>query len=221
MTLAELQQLAGHPEAAEATFAELNLALPAGVGGDDLIGIEGMRRRYARLGKPLENLAPVASLDVVARLPVLPAPRSITALLLFPDWCAQCIRLAQAMPESVFQVQGHQAYMFGLLVETMPAQKLAHPAGKSGAGQMESNFNPAYAAEYLKGTPTVTVGPAALEMFDATEVPLLIVVDSHGIVRLIDGVDDDALRPGGTVDVAIGLVGKQWPAAKPIGRVLR
>ncbi len=215
LVLAELQQLAGEPDAAETTFAALNSALPAGGGVDDRIAIEGMRRRYALLGKPLVTLGVTASLDAGSRTAQISARNAVTALLLFPDWCAQCIRLALQIPRGVFTVEGHVAYMHGLLAQTMPAEKPGESEQKS-AVQTDS-YKPSYAAEYLKGTPTMTVAPTLLEVFDAIEVPLLIVADGHGVVRLIDGVDEEALRPGNTVDTAIAHVAKQWPseASKP------
>ena len=76
-----------------------------------------------------------------------------------------------------------------------------------------TGFDLAYAAEYLKGTQTITVAATLLERFHATDVPLLILVDSHGIVRLIDSADETILQPGKAVDSAVALVGKRWPAA--------
>jgi hypothetical protein len=41
-------------------------------------------------------------------------------------------------------------------------------------------------------------------------VPLLILTDPQGIVRVLQPVSDDAILPGGTIDSAIALVGSQW-----------
>jgi hypothetical protein len=43
-------------------------------------------------------------------------------------------------------------------------------------------------------------------------VPLLIIADSQGIVRLIDVADETILQPGRAVDSAVALIGKHWPA---------
>ncbi len=93
-------------------------------------------------------------------------------------------------------------------MQTGPAKKLPHAADKT--LNERGGFDAAYAAEYLKGTPTVTVAPSLLERFNVTDVPLLIVTDSQGVVRLIDVADETALQPGNTVDSAVALIGKHW-----------
>jgi hypothetical protein len=219
MVLAELEQLDGQPEAAVETMTTLDAALPASLAGDELAAVETMRGQYAQLGKPLGTIVPLALPGAALDRPgapaglrvTLPMPRTITVLLLFPDWCAQGIRLAKQIPEGRFNVQGHDAVMVGLLVETVPAEKLPESADGKASG-----FNPAYAAEYVKGTQTVTVPAAMLERFHATEVPLLIVVDSHGMVRLIEAADETVLQPGKAVDSAVALIGKRWGDAKAV-----
>ena len=211
LALAELQQLTRDADAARNTVAALDAAVPSTLAGDDVLAINGWKKRYALLGQPL-TVTPLSSLSVPAQIPVIPARRAITALLLFPDWCAQCIQLARQMPQGGFAVEGHEAYIFGLLVETMTQQKLS-PAADPKSVKQQSSFNPAYAAEYLKGSPTVTVPSDLLERFNAHDVPVLIVTDSNGIIRFIDLADEAVLEPGRTVDSAVDLVGRQWPAA--------
>jgi hypothetical protein len=212
LALAELQQLQAEPAAAQDTITALDAAVPQVLANDDAIAIKGMRSRYAQLGLPLIPIPGLASLNVPVHMPEIPAHRAITALLLFPDWCVQCVRLARQMPETVFTVEDHEAYAYGLLAQTVAPQKMPTATGKSAKAQTDT-YNPAYAAEYLLGTPTVTVPASLLDAFDATDVPLLIVVDSHGIVRLFDVAGETALNPGDVVDSAIALVGKRWPTA--------
>jgi len=221
LALATLQQLVRKPaDQAAATVVELDAALPATLSPDDALPIAALRRRYAMLGQPLSKLTPTAwpgaqlylseNLGGHGRLPQIPAPRSITALLLFPDWCAQCIRMGSKFPETVFSVAGHNAYLYGLLAETVapskPPQKTPEKAG----------FTAADAANLLAGTTTLAVDPALLELFYVTDPPFLILADANGIIRVAQPVTEDAVAPGNAVDSAIALIGNEWPIAVPI-----
>jgi len=220
LTLAELQQLEAKSAEALQTTAALDAVVPATLPDDDKLAIAAMRQRYAQLGQPLATITPLSALDRPHHiLPYIPAHSAITALLLFPDWCAHCVRLAHQMPETVFTVQNHEAYIYGLLAQTVPPEKIPLPTSRTAPTQ-QTSFNPAYAAEYLKGTPTVTVAPGLLDTFHATDVPLLILTDSHGIVRLIEAVDENALQPGNTLDSAVALIGHRWPTTIPAGPAL-
>jgi hypothetical protein len=217
--LAALQQLDKAPPASiSATLVALNAALPSVLTPDDSIPIELARRRYALLGQPLPDLAhpirpsdphkPVvlASLNVPSKLPKLPAPNAITALLLFPDWCAQCIRMATKLPPTVFTVAGHEAYLFGLLAETvLPNHAPDVPTALTA-------ITAADAANYLRGTPTLVVDPSVLDDFGVNDLPFLIVTDTQGIIRVLQPVSDDAMNPGSTIDAAIAHIGALWPS---------
>lgn len=205
LVLGGLKQLAGHAASAVSALAALEAALPKEISRDDAIRNAAARRRYGMVGRPLSGLDVQGSLQKSGGVPVLPARGAITALLLFPDWCAQCVELARHIPEGVFTVEGHEAYTYGLLAQTMPPVRGPARSEKGG-------FDPALAAVYLSETATMTVGTEVLERFDASEVPLLIVTDANGIVRLIQPVDEAALAPGNTVDTAIAVIGRRWPA---------
>lgn len=215
LTLAALQQLEARSAEALQTTAALDAVVPATLSDDDKLGIATLRQRYAQLGQPLATIAPLSALDrPLHLLPDIPSHFAITALLFFPDWCAQCVRLARQMPETTFTVQDHKAYIYGLLAQTVPPAKIPLPTSRAAPTQ-QASFNPAYAAEYLKGTPTVIVPPALLNTFHATDIPLLIVTDSNGVVRLIEAVDENALQPGNTLDSAVALIGNRWPTTIP------
>jgi hypothetical protein len=222
IALAALQQLdKAAPASIAATLNALDAALPTTPAPDDAVPIALSRRRYALLGQPLPDLAhpahpatphkPVAlaTLDVPNVLPRLPAPNAITALLLFPDWCAQCLRMDTKLPQTVFSVAGHEAFAYGLLAQTFTPNP--PPTGKTVAA---TGFNPADAANDLRNTPTLVVDPSFLDVFTANDVPFLIVTDAQGVVRVLQPVSDDALDPGGTIDAAIARVGAQWPSAR-------
>ncbi|MBE7182514.1 MAG: hypothetical protein INR71_15130, partial [Terriglobus roseus] len=94
LLLPALQQLAAEPVAAKGSVSALDAALPLSLNSDDTLRIAQDRRRYALLGRPLPRLHPLASLSMpYDRPPALPVRGAITAMLLFPDWCAQCVRM--------------------------------------------------------------------------------------------------------------------------------
>lgn len=117
--------------------------------------------------------------------------------------------MGREFPESVFQVAGREAYVYGLLAETVP------PAVNPAGAQPSEPITPSQAQARLKETPTLVVRPQVLEALGATDFPFLIVCDPRGIVRVAQPVDESALAPGGTVDSAIALVGSRWAIPKP------
>jgi hypothetical protein len=212
LAFAGLQQLAKSPVAeVTATVAALDAALPAALPPDDALPIATSRRRYALLGKPLPKIATTAYLSMPNKLPALPAVNAVTALLLFPDWCAQCVRMGSQFPETVFMVTNQEAYLYGLLTETVPPSK-PHPEGTA----PQTGFDPADASLVLRETPTFAVKPETLEQFGATDVPFLIVTDTQGTVRVLQPVGEDSLAPGSTVDSAIARVVAQWPNVRVV-----
>jgi len=216
LSFAALQQLANQPaEKPAATVAELDAALPAKLSPDEANPIAAFRRRYALLGQPLPKLKlthwPGAEpyLSMPGKVPQIPALHAITALFLFPDWCAQCVRMGSQFPQTVFTVASHEAYFYGLLAETVPP----NPPAKNPAPNPA--FTAAEAANLLAETPTLAVDPAVLDQFAATDPPFLILTDAQGIIRVLQPATEDAISPGNTVDSAIALIGAHWPTVHP------
>lgn len=205
---ASIQLLANKPEEAAATVAALDATLPEKISPDDLIPIAAARKRYSFIGKPLSEIAMREALSLPKLLPELPAHHAVTALLLFPDWCSQCVRMGKDFPQTVFQVERSEAYLYGLMAETLT------PATKVKVAQGEAPRRPS-PREMLAETPTIVVPPSVLTQFAAEDFPLLILADSHGIVRIVQSVGEDALQPGGTLDSAVGLVARTWPLNPP------
>jgi hypothetical protein len=203
---AALQQLADQPAAAADTIKQLDAAMPVTLTPDDGIPIAAARKRYAFLGQRLPKITMLESLSMPNRLPELPAPGAMTALLLFPDWCAQCVRLGPQLPQSVVLVEGREAYFYGLMAETAPPQ----PKPVKDAPPAKSTPR-----DILAETPTVVVPPTVLSQFAADDFPFLIIVDAHGVIRVLQPVDEDSLAPGGTIDTAIARVGATWPIKPP------
>ncbi|WP_158820201.1 hypothetical protein [Granulicella sp. S156] len=215
LTLPALQQLAKVPPAdVAAALIALDAALPTTLTPDEAIPIAASRKRYALLGKPLPKIAGLSYLSMPGKLPQLPAVNALTALLLFPDWCAQCVQMGSQFPETVFTVADHEAYLYGLLAQTVPPRKPIPPAPGATAKDAPAStaFDPSDAANLLRETPTIVVEPALLDQFAATDVPLLLLTDAQGIVRVVQPVDEDALARGSTIDSAIARVGAQWPS---------
>jgi hypothetical protein len=200
LTLASLQQLAGKPEAAHDTITALDASLPAALASDDLIPVTASRRRYALLGRPLPRIRLAVYLRHPDPLPQIPATNAITALLLFPDWCAQCVRMGKSFPETVFTVAGHEAYLYGVLDETVPPNKTPSSDG----------FNPADSSLLLEQTPTLVIPGTDFDRFAVNGFPFLVITDAHGIVRVAQPIDPNAIQPGNTVDTAIACVGDHW-----------
>lgn len=214
LTLPALQQLAKLPPAdVTATVTALDAALPQTLSPDEAIPVAASRKRYALLGKPLPKIAGLSYLSMPGKLPQLPAANAVTALLLFPDWCAQCVGMGKQFPETVFLVAGHEAYLYGLLAQTVPPRKPVPPSPGATAKDTSAStaYDPSDAANLLRETPTIVVEPALLDQFAATDVPLLILTDPQGIVRVVQPVGEDAIARGSTIDSAIARVGAQWP----------
>lgn len=207
---AALQQLADLPEAAHTTLAALDAALPTILTPDDALPIASARKRYAFLGRPLPSIRMLDSLSMPNKLPELPAHGAMTALLLFPDWCAQCIALGPGLPQSVFLIEGREAYLYALLAETSPLRPKRPPV-KDGPPAKEVPPEKPTPREILAETPTVVIPPAGLTQFEAEDFPFLIIADAHGIIRVLQPVDQDVLQPGGTLDSALAVVGRTWP----------
>lgn len=201
LILASLQQLAGRIPQANETVAALDHALPTTLASDDAIPIAASRQRYALLGKPLPELKPMMYLRHPDPLPQIPAANAITALLLFPDWCAQCVHMGRAFPPTVFTVAGHEAYLYGLLTETVTPHKTLSNDG----------FNPADSSLFLDQTATLVIPGSDFDRFAVNGIPFLVLTDPRGIVRVAQPIDPTAIQPGDTVDTAIACVGSYWP----------
>jgi hypothetical protein len=224
LAFAALQQFAGDPQAAAKTVAELDAALPAMLEPDDSIPIGETRRQYALLGTPLPAIPFTLSLFSVGETPRINTNYgSSTVLFLFPDWCAQCVRLAQQILPTLFRVSENEVHLYALLAQ--PALPVAAPPKgppKPTFAKLKPSSNepappepPKTAAEQLRGTPTLIVPPATLAQFAATDFPLLIATDSKGIIRFIQPASETALNPGDFLDQITMHIAKQWSKQTP------
>ena len=245
--LPAMQQFANHPKEAAASYAELEAALPSTLSPDDTILTDNSRRQYLLLGERLPAL--VASAWLLE--PPFTAPHDLntkfgaaSVFLLFPNWCAQCVRMgSNFFTTASARLAPNGVRFYGLLAQADPGLPIPKPAPKalakpgpaasgvkssrptapaSAAGGMphvdvtiSAAPNP---AEVLMGTPTLVVPPATIDIFVATDFPLIIVTDFRGIVRYIQPAPDNALVRDGLVDQLADRVTQQWPGLERVPR---
>ncbi|HWW24035.1 MAG TPA: hypothetical protein VNY78_09025 [Edaphobacter sp.] len=232
IALAALQQFANQPEAAAATITQLEAALPSNLSPDDSILIAESRRQYALLGTPLPDLAPSAYL---LREPVTFVPRdnanfgAASAFLLFPDWCAQCVRMGPQFTTALYRIGQYDVRFYALLAQATPlpptapapakpkptatkANRFLPSSAASAASPDPSQALPKAPAELLRGTPTLIVSNDILTRFAVTDIPVLIVTDHKRIIRFLQPATESVLTSGGLADQVITRVIEQWPA---------
>jgi hypothetical protein len=228
LAFAALQQFAGDPQFAEKTVAELDAALPATLQPDDSIPIAGARRQYALLGTHLPAIPLTVSLFSPGETPRINTNYGAsTVLFLFPEWCAQCIRLTMQLLPTLYRVNGcdgDDVHLYALLAQPAPTVA-APPKGppkpttiaKPKPTPIPPNAPepPKTAAEQLHGTPTLIVPPATITQFSATDFPLLIATDSKGIIRFIQPASENTLNPGDFLDQITMHIARQWPKQPP------
>ncbi|MBW4028022.1 MAG: hypothetical protein HIU93_11535 [Acidobacteria bacterium] len=222
---AALEQLACQPSAAAATVADLNQALVAATQTpDDQVKIAEARSQYGMLGQPLPPIAPTLSLYDVTETPRINTEYGAsTVLLLFPPWCAQCVRMAQGLLSTLGRVSEQNVHIYGLLAEPTPTVVVPAPpdqrrSGKSHpaavpAKNQATDETPPTIEERLRHTPTLVVPEATVRTFYAEGFPFLIATDSKGIVRFMQPAPENALAEGSFVDQVTAQIVRQWPPA--------
>ena len=237
--LPAMQQFANHPKEAADSYAELEAALPSKLLPDDTILTGDSRRQYLLLGQRLPAITASASLLE----PTFAAPRDLntkfgtaSVFLLFPNWCAQCVRMgSNFFTTAAARLAPNGVHFYGLLAQADPGLPIPKPAPKlpvkpvstaagakparptvsagatGGTPHVEITISAApNPAEVLMGTPTLVVPPATVDTFVATDFPLIIVTDLRGIVRYIQPAPDNALVRDGLIDQLADRVTQQW-----------
>ena len=240
IALPSMQQFANQPDAAAASIAEIEQALPATLPPDDAISIAESRRRYRLLGSHLPPIATFSWLLDSSGAGIPPALNSpfgaATVLLSFPDWCNQCVALHTAFFPAWKRLRDQSVRFFALLAQPEPPPKPApkeipKTAGKAATADsrpapfpgekpgiphndLQLDVKPT-AAALLAGTPTFAVPTQTLDQFSAADFPLIIVADHDGIIRALQLADDSVLVPGGQIDQLADHVTRLWPPPKP------
>ncbi len=216
LQFAALEQYDGQMDAAKATVTELGTALPATLPVDETAPMAEARRQYEMLGKRLPEIAAAASLFSPTETPRINRRfGTATVLLLFPPWCAQCVRTAKDMLPAMFRLnsEGAEVHVYGLLADDPPPVAAAPAAGRRGKPEAaEAVAGPKTAAEMLRGTPTLVVSPGVVGQFGAEDFPFVIATDHDGVIRLLlAGAPENAMAAGSTVDQIASHVAKVWP----------
>jgi hypothetical protein len=220
VAFAALEQFRDEPRGAVGVLTDLDAALPATQQPDDSIPIAETRRQYALLGTHLPEIPHSVWLNSVGEAAHINTNYgAATVLFLFPDWCAQCIRMAQQLSATLSRVSENEIHLYALLAQPMPSVTAAlKPAAKPGSSTPAAKRPlepepPKTAAEQLRGTPTIIVPPQTLAQFAATDFPLLIATDPKGIIRFIQPANETALNPGDFLDQVTAHIAQQWPQA--------
>ena len=234
IALPAMQQYAGQQDAAAGSFAELEQALPPALAPDDALSIAESRRRYHLLGSPMPRIDTFAWLMDSSGRGIPPAlnatVNSATVLLLFPDWCNQCVALHDKFAPAWKRLRDQQVRFFALLAQAEAPPKTApkeiakatnssrpapFAAEKPGIphNDLQLDVKPT-AAALLAATPTFVVPTKTLDAFAAPDFPFIVVADRNGIIRAMQVTNETALVPGGQIDQMADHINQLWPAAK-------
>jgi len=221
LAYAALQKFAGYdPDAAE-TVRDLDAALPTKLAPDEEIPISISRRQYTLIGSKLPAIPLTESLYAEHETPRINLENSSTTiLLLFPPWCAQCVKMAQNVMPTLYRVSEDGVHIYSLLAQAprpVSAPTKVERRGTKPKASVELTEPPApkTAAELLVHTPTLIVPESTLDRFAATDFPLLIATDSKGIVRFIQPAPETALNEGDFLDQVAAHIAAQWPPEAP------
>ena len=217
---AELLQYVNKPVEAAASVAALDAALGdvTKVLADDMVPIGEARKQYGLLGNPLPALTLSMSLANPAEVPRLdPQFGAGTALLLFPDWCAQCVGIRGDLWKAEQTKQGI-VRLYVLLAEKTPDKEALaakalgiKPYPAAPVDPAAKPEKPKTASELLLNTQTMVVPPETTELFAAGDFPFVVMVDYAGIVRFAGSAPETVLRPGDFLDRLVEHVAEYWP----------
>jgi hypothetical protein len=221
LAYAALQKFAGDDDDAANTVRDLAAALPAKLAPDEEIPISITRKQYALLGAKLPAIPLTESLFTEHETPVIDTKHSSTTiLLLFPPWCAQCVKMAQSVMATLYRVSENGVRVYPLLAQAprpVPAPPKVERRGAKPKAQTEPPESPApkTAADLLVHTPTLIVPESTLNQFAATDFPLLIATDSKAIIRFIQPAPETAFNVGDFLDQVAMHIAAQWPPEAP------
>ena len=192
MQLAFLERFMGSDEAATATAAEVEGALPttATLTAEEQQRVDAVASRYRLLGERLPKIHILRALESHnAQAQIDSNFGSATVLVLFPDWCVECRNMMKTLTQ------------FAVANRTTPI----HTYGLVFADDTVVEGQPAHEAYFkqLAGTQTLVVPDTTAQMLGATDYPLGIVLDSSGTVRFIGVLPADAFNGDGYVSKAI------------------
>ncbi len=229
LDFAALEQYENQPRLAAAILADLDAAVAPAVSNDlspdDALLIAAARHQYALLGAPLPSLSISAALLSSTATPRLPADfGTVSIFLLFPPWCAQCIRQSVQIVPALARLDGSDVHIYAMLADDSPPPPtpLKSPAQPPPTRARRPTSQPApekpepepakSPADRLRGTPTFIVAPKTLTTFGAADFPFLIATDKDGIIRLLlPAAPENAFDSGAAADQIAAHIAQSWP----------
>jgi hypothetical protein len=213
-------------------ISDIDAATPSNLSPDDAVPIADARRQYALLGTQLPSISVTVSLLSPTAPPrINPDFGTSTVLLLFPPWCAQCLRQAPQIAPAISRLGGN-VHIYGLLADNPPpappaaapakpqpassANRMHHPTSREGTEQpaaapSDKPDTSKPAADQLRGTPTLVIAPSTLASFGANDFPFLIATDHDGIIRLLlPAATENAFVVGGAIDQITTHIAAEW-----------
>ena len=120
LDFAALEQYLNQPRLASGVISDIDAATPSNLSPDDAVPITEARRQYALLGTHLPSISVTTSLLSPTAPPrINPDFGASTVLLLFPPWCAQCIRQAPQIAPAISRLGGN-VRIYSLLADNPP-----------------------------------------------------------------------------------------------------
>ena len=189
MQLAFLERYAGDERGAEKTCAELDAAVAKPVSAPDGQLMDAVRRQYGLLGHSLPEIEGQSILAATAAAKRFHSDAGfVTIVEIFPDYCPQCMKTVVDLTEFAAEHVKAKVHAYGLAVRE----------------DMEAVLPESW--KTLKGTSTLAVKPAAVQVFGAVDYPFLVVADEHGVVYFAGTIPGNAFVPNGYMEQVIGRI---------------
>jgi hypothetical protein len=239
LDFAALEQYVNQPRLASGIISDIDAATPSNLSPDDAVPMADARRQYALLGTHLPSISVAVSLFSPTATPrINPDFGTSAVFLLFPPWCAQCLRQAAQIAPAISRLGGN-VRIYGLLADNPPPapppaattakpqptsspNRMHHPTAREAAEQpaaapSDKPETSKSAPDQLRGTPTLVVAPSTLASFAANDFPFLIATDHDGIIRLLlTAAPENAFVVGGAIDQITTHITAEWaPPAQP------
>ena len=204
MELAFWDRYAGDDAEADKIAAACDEAIGdiSGLPEQDRQRIESVRTQFRLLGQRLPTIKVLETLQSgKAKAEIDPFWGVATALVLYPDWCAQCRKMMKTLTAFAIANGRTPIHAYGLMFadEEEGVPQAVHEQ----------------AVKELRGTATLLVSPDAAKTLGAIDYPLGIVVDREGRVRYIGPLAADAFNGNGKVEQILKRIAARADPPKP------
>ena len=190
MQLALLQRYAGDAQGAERTVGELEeaVAKSPSLTAPDVQWMGAVRKQYGLIGHVLPAMEARGITSGAALRKFASDPGFVTIVMVFPDYCPQCVKTVVGMKEFAGEHAAAKVHGYGLVVRE-----------DMGAAEPES-------WKELKGTTLLAVDTGVAQTLGAVDYPLFVVTDEHGVVYFVGTVPANAFVPNGFMEQTIGRI---------------